>query len=148
MPGGMRVYVSSPCMSIFTNDNSDLHREHDYVEGKCRNCGKYKEPSRDAGGYYLLGSKYDLAWFAQAVNGGSNDINAKLTADITLNENVLDENGNLANGNFEQWEPIGNDGNPYGGIFDGTGHTISGMYVLNNDNPYHSRQRDSICCQR
>lgn len=134
VPGGMRVYVSSPCMSIFTNDNSDLHREHDYVEGKCRNCGKYKEPSRDADGYYLLGSKYDLAWFVQAVNGGSNDINAKLTADITLNENVLDENGNLANGNFEQWEPIGNDGNPYGGIFDGTGHTISGMYVPNNDN--------------
>lgn len=30
VPGGMRVYVSSPCMSIFTNDNSDLHREHKF----------------------------------------------------------------------------------------------------------------------
>ena len=30
VPGGMRVYVSSPCMSIFTNDNSDTHREHKF----------------------------------------------------------------------------------------------------------------------
>ena len=30
VPGGMRVYVSSPCMSIFTNDNSDIHREHKF----------------------------------------------------------------------------------------------------------------------
>lgn len=130
VPGGMRVYASSPCVSIFTNDNSDLHKEHDYVDGKCKNCGEYKAPSQDADGYYLLGSKSELAWFAQAVNDGSNDINAKLTADITLNENVL--NGSLANGDFEQWEPIGNDDNPYIGIFDGNGHTVSGMCVFNN----------------
>lgn len=30
VPGGMRVYVSSPCMSIFTNDNSGIHREHKF----------------------------------------------------------------------------------------------------------------------
>lgn len=30
VPGGMRVYISSPCMSIFTNDNSNLHREHKF----------------------------------------------------------------------------------------------------------------------
>lgn len=134
VPGGMRVYASSPCVSIFTNDNSVPHKDHDYVDGKCKNCGEYKAPSQDADGYYLLGSKSELEWFARAVNGGSNDINAKLTADITLNENVLDKNGNLANGDFEQWEPIGSDDKPYIGIFDGNGHTVSGMYVYNNGN--------------
>ena len=126
--GGMRVYGSSPCQYLFKNENSDLNKEHVYEDGKCKNCGEIKAPSKDENGYYLLGSKAELMWFAQEVNSGSTDINAKLTADITLNENVLDKNGELADGNFESWEPIGTGYVSYKGIFDGNGHTISGIY--------------------
>lgn len=55
----------------------------------------------------------DLVNFAQSVNGGNNEANAVLTADITLTS---------------PWEtPIGIDGTPYSGIFDGKGHKISGF---------------------
>ena len=56
----------------------------------------------------------------------------KMTADITINHNVLLPNGDL-NGdgsNLECWIPIGMDqDHPFCGTFDGNGHTISGLYV-------------------
>ena len=88
-------------------------------------------PSQDADGYYLIGNAAELYGFAELVNNGNATANAKLTADITVNENVLDANGEANTGNFVQWTPIGNDGNSttYSGTFDGQGHTISGLYV-------------------
>ena len=94
---------------------------------------------------YKISSKEELYWFAGLVNGDESIIGnsikqntgacAVLTQNITINENVLDENGNL-NGNgsgLEQWPPIGSYGirgeKAYIGTFDGNGHTISGLYV-------------------
>ena len=84
---------------------------------------------------YLISNAGQLAAFASVVNSGNTDIHAKLMDDITINDNVLDENGNL-NGNgsgLEQWTPIGSYGirgeEAYIGTFDGNGHTISGLYV-------------------
>ncbi|MBR5052886.1 MAG: hypothetical protein IKW91_06635, partial [Bacteroidaceae bacterium] len=55
----------------------------------------------------------DLVNFAQYVKAGNNDAHAVLTADITLTD---------------PWEtPIGIDGTPYSGVFDGQGHKISGF---------------------
>ncbi|WP_302770481.1 S-layer homology domain-containing protein [Anaerotignum lactatifermentans] len=84
---------------------------------------------------YLIYNAEELKGFRDMVNSGNTDIHAKLMDDITINENVLDENGNL-NGNgsgLEQWTPIGSYGirgeEAYIGTFDGNGHTISGLYV-------------------
>ena len=94
---------------------------------------------------YKISSKEELYWFAGLVNGDESVISedipqntgacAVLTENITINENVLDENGSL-NGNgsgLEQWPPIGSYGirgeKAYIGTFDGNGHTISGLYV-------------------
>jgi len=88
-------------------------------------------PSQDADGYYLIGTAAELYGFAEIVNNGNTSANAKLTADIVVNENVLDANGEANTGDFVLWTPIGNDDNSktYSGTFDGQGHTISGLYV-------------------
>ena len=80
---------------------------------------------------YLIYNVGQLKDFAKVVNSGNTDIHAKLMNDITINDNVLNADGNLIGdgSNFEQWTPIGNDANPYTGTFDGDGHTISGLYV-------------------
>lgn len=84
---------------------------------------------------YQIKTKEDLYWFANEVNGGNTGDCAVLTQNITINENVLDENGSL-NGDgsgLKQWTPIGSYGirgeKAYIGTFDGNGHTISGLYV-------------------
>ena len=92
-------------------------------------------------GAYQLDSVDDLFWFAEQVNGGETGINAVLTADITINENVLNEDGELNSGSFTQWTPIcgkeiwPKDYTKYTGTFDGGGHSISGLYY-NGDGDY------------
>ena len=73
-----------------------------------------------SGGVYQIGTAEQLAWFANAVNSGSQSIKGKLTADIQLNAS-----GSTAN----KWTPIGTESNPFKGTFDGDGHTVSGVYV-------------------
>ncbi len=92
-------------------------------------------PTQDADGFYSIGSAEELYGFAELVNSGDASANAKLSADIVVNENVLDANGEANTGDFVQWTPIGNDyieGKVYSGTFDGQGHTISGLYVSGN----------------
>ena len=84
-------------------------------------------PSQDGDGNYLIGNAAELYGFADLVNNGNKTANAKLTADIVVNENVLDANGEANTGDFVQWTLIGNVF--YSGTFDGQGHTISGLYV-------------------
>ena len=99
---------------------------------------------------YQITNAAELYWFAGLVNGDESIIGnsikqntgacAVLTENITINENVLDENGSL-NGDgsgLEQWTPIGSEvSNKYTGTFDGDGHTISGLYVniIDSDDP-------------
>lgn len=90
-------------------------------------------PSTDENGCYQIGSAEELYGFAELVNNGNSDINAKLTADIVVNENVLDANGDVNAGDFTQWTPIGGFDTPYSGTFDGQGHTISGLYVSSSE---------------
>ena len=71
----------------------------------------------DGDGFYLIASGAELAEFRDAVNAGSADICARLTADIDLS----------ANGGQSKWTPIGNP--IYSGTFDGGGHTVSGYVV-------------------
>ena len=101
--------------------------------GFCTICGSYESATQDASGTYQISNAGQLYWFAGLVNGGQTTANAELTADITINSNVLNEDGSL-NGDaattFNQWTPIGdNYANRYIGTFDGKGHTISGLYI-------------------
>ena len=49
----------------------------------------------DSDGYYDIGTADELYAFAATVNGGNTSINGELTASITVNEDVLTEDGNL-----------------------------------------------------
>ncbi len=72
--------------------------------------------SGSAANPYQIGTAEELYWFAGLVNGDKSIIgsdtpqntsaNAVLTADITINENVLNEDGELNSGSFTQWTPI------------------------------------------
>lgn len=72
------------------------------------------------GGVYQIGTADELRWFADAVNGGTQSIKGKLTADISLNSEGSTEN---------KWTPIGSESTPFKGTFDGDGHTVSGVYI-------------------
>ena len=97
---------------------------------------------------YEIGNAGQLYWFAGLVNGTLTDgtaqdlkANAVLTADIIVNKDLLasintEEDGKVTNGSsFKAWRPMGmadEKGNLtgwYTGIFDGNGHSISGLYV-------------------
>ena len=96
-------------------------------------------------GAYHISTAAELAGLAKLVNEEENPVTfegktIKLTQDITFNENVLTESGEL-NGdgsNFKQWTAIGiynyPNNRPFKGTFDGQNHTISGIYINNNSN--------------
>ena len=86
---------------------------------------------------YQIGTREELYWFARLVNGKlenekkNTSANAILTADIIVNEGVLDAVNKGQVSDFIEWEPIGTsniDDNAYSGTFDGNKHTISGLY--------------------
>ena len=105
------------------------------------------KPSKPSGGSsenspYEISNAEELYWFAALVNGElegetqNKSANAVLTADITVNNDVLYYDGTLNNNNvsgFYTWTPIGNS-ESYTGTFDGQGHTISGLYNNREDN--------------
>ena len=93
---------------------------------------------------YEISNAGQLYWFAGLVNGTLDGVeqntlaNAILTANITVNENLLDSlqydtEGNVSNGSdFITWTPIadwmGNRTTQYSGPFDGNNKTVSGLY--------------------
>ena len=97
---------------------------------------------------YEISNAGQLYWFAGLVNGTLDGVkqntsaNAILTANITVNENLLDSlqydaEGNVSNGSdFISWTPIadwmGNRTTQYSGTFDGNNKTVSGLYFNGN----------------
>ena len=93
----------------------------------------------DNDGYYDIGTADELYAFASIVNNSNTAINVELTTDITVNDNVLDENGELNSDNsdnFRVWTPIGNYSNKYKGTFEGNSKAISGLYFNNEKQDY------------
>ena len=73
-----------------------------------------------------------FAAFAKAVNAGTAESYAsvKLTADITIPAGTT-------------WTPIGSAANPYTGVFDGDGHTVSGLTASITAAEYNA-ENDSV----
>lgn len=82
-----------------------------------------KIPQQDSTGTYLIENGYQLKWFADQVNGGEYEMDAKLVSDIDLS--VVCGEG------VGSWTPIGHakDNAQYQGTFDGQGYTISNLYM-------------------
>ena len=98
------------------------------AEGFCTTagCGGYQAAVLN-GGTYEISNAGQLYWFAQHVNSGNQSANGRLTANITVNTNVLTATGDL-NGDpasFRAWTPI----DEYRGSFHGDGYVISGLYA-------------------
>ena len=75
--------------------------------------GTTKTEPKTENGVYQIGTAAELAWFADAVNGGQKAINGKLTANINLNG--------------KPWTAIGTSSNKFAGTLDGDSHTVSGL---------------------
>lgn len=151
-------------------DTETADGTHTYKNGFCTDdgCDAYEPAVLTTGKYdidangeitnsdeaYEIGNAGQLYWFAGLVNGTLTDgtaqnlkANAVLTADITVNEDLLasintDDDGKVTNGtSFRIWLPMGkinaNNGQQmlYAGIFDGKGHSISGVYANLYDAP-------------
>lgn len=71
----------------------------------------------DCDQHYDISTADELYAFAAAVNGGKTDINGELTANIIVNENVLNANGEPNGSNFRSWTPIGDSIIKYTGHF-------------------------------
>ena len=93
-------------------------------------------PPQASDGYYELDSYEDLVWFQQYVDAGNLEINARLTADIVANENLLNDKGSLNGTPSNIWTPIGRNfrfaTNSYNGTLDGAGHSITGLFFYDN----------------
>ncbi len=156
--GGKKVYrneIYASCTKeadkltyVYANSYADpiYNGEHAYgADGFCTVCGAYQPAEKNASGAYAIGNAGQLYWFAALVNNDNANYasaNAVLTADITVNENVLDESGSLSSdsGKFRTWKPIGscvgNVSKSYTGTFDGQNHTISGLCANKDPDKY------------
>ena len=79
-------------------------------------------------GYYQIANVDNLYWFAK-YSSYDYSLNAELTADIVVNENVLTADGKLDQkrvGSFREWIPI----SMSWGEFKGNGHVIKGLYLV------------------
>ena len=162
--GGAKVYQiekyskcdkSDTPVTAYSNTDKTQVAEHIIENGFCVNCD-YLQPAVETTDKYDIdddGEKetvYEISnagqlyWFAGLVNGTLDGVeqntlaNAILTANITVNENLLDSlqydtEGNVSNGSdFITWTPIadwmGNRTTQYSGTFDGNNKTVSGLY--------------------
>lgn len=139
--GKVREYSNSSSVTVITDHDGT------YENGFCTQCGTYQSCSGSgtSASPYEIGNAGQLYWFACVVNGfasGFKGVTAtrnqsaygKLTADITVNENVLVD-GALTNDtdSLRIWSPIGRGSYQFKGNFDGDGHSISGLYFSDSE---------------
>lgn len=81
--------------------------------------GTTKTEPKTENGVYQIGTAAELAWFADAVNGGQKAINGKLTANINLNGKAWTTFGKY------DYNDAANSG--FAGTLDGDRHIVSGL---------------------
>lgn len=142
--GNNTVYCGySGCTLTYANSALSGKPEHNYVDGVCSVCGAYEnEPVKVTDvnasgfglttyyvGYYAITNVAELKWFANVVNNKNatyNNIKVVLTANIDLSSVCHAASDGVQEAN---WTPIGTATNPFKGIFDGQGHSITNMYI-------------------
>ena len=94
------------------------------------------KPAVAEDGYYEIATAAQLKWFADEVNGGKPELNARLTDDIDLSS-VCSKRS--------PWTPIGDHASyqDYRGTFDGGNYKITGLYLentgtFNNGSSYYT----------
>ena len=99
--------------------------EHIYINGFCTcESAPYESAKMDGDGYYIINNGGKLFWLAHMVNNGNSAVNARLTANIDL------EN--------RPWVPIGNSVNKHSGEFDGQGHSIKNLNIVTDEATQYS----------
>lgn len=114
---------------------SNTH-EHSYVNGFCTcDIYPYEPANQDDEGYYEIDNGGKLFWLAQMVNNGNSAVNARLTANIDL------EN--------RSWIPMGNSASKHTGEFDGQNYSIKNLKIETDASTnfsafigYHSGTKD------
>jgi hypothetical protein len=103
---------------VMTNDES--YRVYRSINGGYTNDPTlaYEGLQKDVNDNYLLGCVWAWQDFATLVNGGSTNINAKMTADIDLDDDQT---------------MVGTDSKKYKGTFDGQSHSLTIHYVTTNE---------------
>ncbi len=141
---GPSYYWSSRPNLVAAKDNcEDSGCTGTYSNGFCSvNSSHYERARLNANGAYDISNAGQLYWFAALVNNGTTDAKAELTADIIVNNGVIDGSGNLQSGSFRSWTPIASgetnfigtyNGEEFTGSFDGKGYTINGLYVSSSE---------------
>ena len=142
--GGAKVYQiekyskcdkSDTPVTAYSNTDKTQVAEHIIENGFCVNCDYLQPAVMNSKNQYEIGNAGQLYWFANLTNENrfNNYLDAILTSDIVVNENVLNDDMVPNEGTYRQWTPIG-DIYSYKGVFDGNNHTISGLYY--NDSSY------------
>ena len=89
-------------------------------------------------GYYEIATKEQLYWFVEHIaQPGNQAANGKLTADIVCNTDVVSRVHDGKTTELTQWYPNQYNGiyrfinrsSVFEGVFDGNGHTISGIFI-------------------
>ncbi len=128
------------------DDPDDPATGHDFgTDGKCTQCdaakSDYLTPTTPKGegtkeSPYEIESVGNLYWYVAKCQKWPDVICAKLTKDITVNYNLIDrlteEDYENDNHKFFSWTAIG-DSLSETMVFDGDGHTISGLYCCSQD---------------
>ena len=80
---------------------------------------------------YIITKAAELAWFRDQVNGGNNEICAKIADNVEVIDLKDFCHAADASQNLEElsWVPIGNIKRDYKGTFDGNGKTITNLYI-------------------
>ena len=112
--------AGSKCHGYSNTSGATFDHEYD-EDGVCKHCCEW-EPATEVGGYYEISNQGKLRWFADKVNNGEPNINARLTKNITMDGT--------------EWTPIGTTGYPFKGTFDGKGFTISKLKCTNTSANY------------
>lgn len=137
--GGTVYYVCHK--DLITNNYEESI--HNYQDSYCSVCYAYQWTvtkdnyeslglTEDYIGFEAIYNYNQLCLFANKVNGGKNAVNAVLMNDIVANDGDLSNYDGESENSWVEWTPIGTDNVVcYSGIFDGNGHTISGLYFNN-----------------
>lgn len=135
---GDAKYVVYPSKNGYHNHNIADQIDCDDCRGVAWDPYYYVPKNYADTSQYEITNYHELLGLAKLVNEKNETITASLMNDIVFNENLLDANGNVQVADPIKWTPIGN--TPIGterfyfnGIFNGNGHTISGLYVDSGD---------------